>query len=114
MLKEMNDSNVHQILNSTKTFIVLFYSSEMPNATNVINVFEEFNSQFQGKIDVYSCDLTKQNTATVSSYFSMNILPAMLMMKKNKVYANVAGPTSKLRYTDIVKQGITQIMSESK
>lgn len=111
MLKELNDNNVDAVLSTSRTFIVLFYNNNLPNIPNIMEVFKEFDEQFKGKIDVYTCDVDQNKRGKIATYFGMNTLPAMVMMKNNKPYANIAGPASRMKYQELVKQGIMAIMA---
>jgi len=113
MIKKINDDIIDDVLQSNRTFIILFYSEKLSNLTNLLKVFEEFDNKFKGKIDVYTCAIDEE-TGKLAQYFNMQILPGMIMMKNNKAYANVAGPVSSLTYEEAVKTGIIKIMNESK
>jgi thioredoxin-like negative regulator of GroEL len=76
-------------------------------------VFEEFDEQFKGKIDVYKCEIDTE-TGKLKKYFQMTALPAMVMMKNNKPYANSAGPVSAASYQNLIRSGIVKIMEEQK
>ncbi len=110
MIKVMTDENVDSILNTNKTFLVLFQNENAPNTENILSMFEEFDNKFQGKIDVYRCDYFENQK--VAAYFKTRVLPAMTMMKKTKIYANVAGPVSVTQYTNAITDGIKKIMEE--
>ena len=112
MLNELTDDNIDMILGGDRTCIFLFYSPIMPNTPNVIGVFEQFNCRFQGKIDVYICDIEKEKKK-IQKYFKTPVLPAMVMLKNNNVYANIAGPVSTSSYENSIKQGIQKIINEN-
>lgn len=112
MIKDATDNNIDDILKSGRTFIIVFYDNSMPNTDNVFKIFEEFDSQFQGKIDMYKCEIMK-NRGKMVKYFNMNSLPAMVMMKNNKPYANVVGPVSAMSYQNAIAKGIMDIMNDN-
>jgi hypothetical protein len=65
------------------------------------------------KIDVYKCEIDTE-TGKLKKYFQMTALPAMVMMKNNKPYANSAGPVSAASYQNLIRSGIVKIMEEQK
>jgi len=113
MLKNLTDAIVDDVLNSNRTFIILFCSDGMPNTPEVIEIFEKLDSKFSGKIDVYKCEIDKE-TGKINRYFQMLALPAMIMMKNKKVYANMANSYSETAYINAIKAGIVNIMQEQK
>lgn len=110
-MHKMTDDNIDDILNSERTFVVLFYDVKMPNTPNLISLFEKFDEMLKNKIDVYLCEIVKQ-PKKVSKYFKLPTLPGMVMMKNNVVYANMAGTPSALNYENAIKEGIMHITSE--
>ena len=58
MLKKLNDTMIDGVLQSSRTFIIVFYSETLPSVQDIVKVFEEFEKQFKGKIDVYKCYMT--------------------------------------------------------
>lgn len=113
MVNKLTDENIDNILQSDRTFVVIFYSEKLPNLPNIMPIFEEFDIQFKGKIDVYKCEIDNE-FGKLASYFKMSTLPAMVMMKNNKAYANMAGPSTANNYQNAVKEGIMEIMREYK
>lgn len=111
MIHRLTDANVDNVLKGSKTFVVLFYTATMPNISNIMAIFEDFDKQFQGKIDVYVCDVFVEKTK-IPRYFNMKLLPGMLMIKNNKPYANISGPVSATAYNNAIKEGIIAIMAE--
>jgi len=99
-------------LYADKAHIILFYSETTPNSPAVKKVFEEFNEQLKDKVDVLMCEYDK--TDKVKTLYQMNSLPGFLFMKSGKCYGNLVGPASKLRYQEILKDGMVQIMNEGK
>ena len=112
MIHELNDENIDAVLDSDRTFLVLFCQEKLPNLPNIMKVFEEFDKQFQGKIDVYKCDVVNQ--IKINQYFKLSSLPGMVMMKDNTPYANIVGPVSSISYQNAVKQGIIDIMEDTR
>ena len=110
MIYKLDDSNIEEWLYKDKAHLILFYSETIPNAPTIKKVFTEFNDQFKNKIDVLFCEYDKVNL--VKDYYQMNSLPGFLFMKGGKCYGNIVGPASKMRYQEIVKDGIVQIMNE--
>lgn len=110
MLQELNDNNYLQYINGSKAFYCLFYSNNLPNMKSMFALFEEFNQQFQGKIDVCICEIDKMNL--VAKNFQMTTLPAVVFMKNRKIYGNLAGPASKIKYEDIAKEAIIAIQKD--
>ena len=109
MLKKLNDTMIDGVLQSSRTFIIVFYSETLPSVQDIVKVFEEFEKQFKGKIDVYKCEIDKEH-GKLAQYFKMPTLPAMVMMKNNTPYANSAGPVSAANYQNLIKEGIVKIM----
>lgn len=110
-MKNLTDKDIDSVLKSDRTFLVLFQNFDAPNTENLDAIFSEFEDKFQGKIDVYVCDYLKQDQK-ISKYFKMNVLPAMVLMRRNKAYANLAGPISAARYKDTIATGILTMMKE--
>lgn len=113
MLKKLTADMIDNILGSSRTFIILFYSELTPTTPKVMEIFEDFDRQFKGKIDIYKCEIDKE-TGKLREYFQMNTLPAMAMMKNNKPYANCAGAVSLVQYQELIKAGIVEIMKDQK
>jgi len=113
MLKKIDDTMIDDILQSDRTFIIIFYSGNLPSVQDILKIFEDFEIQFKNKIDVYKCEIDNE-TGKLSQYFKMSALPAMVMMKNNKPYANSAGPVSAASYQNAIKNGIIKIMEEQK
>ena len=110
MLKTLDDRNVDKILANDRTFLVLFKESKSPNTENVLQVFEEFNDKFQDKIDVYACEYAEN--PKVMSYFKTRVLPAVTMLKRNRIYANIAGVVTATQYNSLLADGIRKIMED--
>lgn len=113
MIKTITDEMIDDVLRDSRTFIILFYSEKISNMSNITAIFDDFDKKFNGKIDIYKCAIDEE-TGKLTQYFNMNVLPAMIMMKNNRAYANVAGTVSAMVYEDAVKTGIIEIMKESK
>ena len=113
MIKKITDDNIDNILQDSKTFIILFYSEQLSTISNVMNVFENFDAKFNGKIDIYKCAIDEE-TGKLSQYFNMSVLPAVVMMKNNIPYVNLAGPVSASVYEEAIKDGIINIMKDKK
>jgi hypothetical protein len=110
MIHKLDDSNIDYWLTADKAHIILFYSESTPNSPAVKKVFEEFNTQFKDKVDVLMCEYDK--VEKTKDIYQMNTLPGFLFMKSGKCYGNLVGPASKMRYQEIVKDGMVQIMNE--
>lgn len=110
MLKTLTDQNVDSVLASDRTFLVLFKDSKSPNTENVLKVFEDFNEKFQEKIDVYTCEYP--DNSKVMTYFKTRVLPAVTMLKRNKIYANIAGVVTATQYNNLLMDGIRKIMED--
>ena len=110
MIEKLNDSNIKDWVYTDKAHIILFYSETIPNAKAIKKVFEEFDEQFQGKVQVMLCEYDK--VTLVKEYYKMTTLPAILFMKSAKCYGNLVGPASKAKYQEIVKEGLLAIMKE--
>ncbi len=113
MLIPLTDNMIDDILRSDRTFIILFYSDLSPMTPQIIEIFEDFDKQFKGKIDIYKCNRDKEH-GKLQQYFQMNAIPAILMIKNNKAYVNHAGGTSVTAYNNLIKQGIIDIMTDQK
>jgi len=110
MITYLTDSNVDMMMQEDKANYILFYSDDIPTVTDIKSVFEEFDQQLKGKVTIRYCKITEQSY--VNQYFQMNTLPAVLFLKKGKVYGNLAGPASKAKYQDILKTALAQLISE--
>lgn len=110
MLKNLTDQNVDSVLASDRTFLALFKDGKSPNTENVLKIFEEFNEKFQEKIDVYVCEYAEN--PKVMSYFKTRVLPAVTMLKRNKIYANITGVVSATQYNSLLADGIRKIMED--
>ena len=113
MIKKMTNEIIDNVLFSDKAFMILFYSQNTQNMDNIIKIFEGFDEKLQNKVDVYTCDIENQ-VGKLTNYFRMNTLPAMVIMKHNKPYANIAGPASATVYENSVKDAILKIMQDEK
>lgn len=111
MIHKLDDNNIDHWLSADKSHIILFYSESTPNADAVKKVFEEFNEQFKDKIDVLLCEYDK--AARVRSIYQMTSLPGFLFMKQGQCYGNLVGSASKMRYQEIIKDGMVRIMNKS-
>jgi thioredoxin-like negative regulator of GroEL len=90
--------------------LILFYSDDIPTVNGIMNVFEEFDEQLKGKVIVMKCDIDSQ--IRTKEYFQMKTLPAVLFLKGGKVYGNLAGPASKSKYQNIVKEGLVEMIKD--
>jgi len=110
MIKQLTDDNVDAMMKSNKASYILFYDDKIPSLDSIKKVFEEFDTQLKGKVDIMYCDIEKESY--VNEYFQMNILPAVLFLKGGKVYGNLAGPASALKYQSILKNALAELISE--
>ena len=106
----LNDKNIDAMMADDKAHLILFYSKDIPTLNGIRSIFEDFEEQLQGKVDVMDCEIEEQ--PRVKEYFQMNTLPAVLFMKGGKAYGNLAGPASKAKYESIVKEGLVAMMKE--
>jgi len=109
-MTKMTDDNVDKYIFQNKPIFILFYSPNLPMHNNLLRIFEKFEERLIDKIDVLICDI--ENTIKVKQYFQMSILPAVLLMKNNKDYGNLAGPASETKYEQILIDGLTKILEE--
>jgi len=110
MIQKLDDTNIEEWLYKDKAHLILFYSETIPNSPAIKKVFEEFDEQFQGKIQVMLCEYDK--CTKVKEYYQMSTMPGLLFMKKGNCYGNLVGPASKAKYQEIVKEGLVKIMQE--
>lgn len=108
----LNDNNVDEIMASDKAYLILFYADTIPTIESVKQIFEDFDTQLKGKVEVLKCDIESQ--PRVKEYMQMNTLPAILFIKGGSVYGNLAGPASKAKYESIVKEGLMRMIEDSK
>lgn len=108
----LDDSNIDKIMSHKGTQLILFYSENIPTLDGIISIFEGFESQLKGKVDVYTCEIEKQKRT--GEYFQMNTLPAVLFLRDGNVYGNIAGPSSKAKYESLVKDGLVQMIEDDK
>lgn len=73
MIKELNDKNVDAIIKENKAHFILFHDPKSPNAHNLEKVFEKFDAQLQGKVEIMICDITENDH--VAEYFQMSFNP---------------------------------------
>lgn len=114
MIEKLDDSNIEFWTDTTndKAHLILFYSETIPNAPAIKKVFNEFDEQFKGKIQILLCEYDKVDK--LKDYYSMTTLPGLLFMKAGNCYGNLVGPASKMKYQEIVKEGLVKLMSEGK
>jgi len=110
LIKNLTDENIDRVLLEDKAQYILFYSDDIPTKNQILEIFKEFDGRLKGKVDIYLCRILEQHK--VASYFQMNTLPAVLFMKKGKVYGNLAGPASKSKYEDILKNALSSLIQE--
>ena len=100
----LDDNNIDKIMSEKGTQLILFYSADIPTLDGIVSIFENFETQLKGKVDVYTCEIELQKRTR--EYFQMNTLPAVLFLKDGEVYGNIAGPSSKSKYESLVKDGL--------
>jgi len=107
----LDDSNIDEIHNDDKARLILFYSEDIPSIKDIKIIFEDFKRQLKGKVVVMSCEIEKLKRTR--EYFQLNTLPAILFIKGGKVYGNLAGPASKVKYENIVKDGLVEMIKDT-
>lgn len=112
MIKPLTDDTIAEVLFGKKALLILFYYDELPNLSDVMAVFEKYDTQFGGKLDVYKVDYRAEEQ--IAAHFSMDALPAMVLMKNNVSYASIAGPVSNMQYDEVIKKGLLGIMDARK
>lgn len=111
MIKVLTDETIDDVLNSSRTFIIVFYASILPNVSHIMELFERFDKQFKGKIDVYKVDY--ETESKIARYFNMKLLPGMVIMKNRTTYGSISGPISTVQYEGVIKNGIIDIIKDS-
>jgi hypothetical protein len=111
MIAKITDDIIDDVLFNGRTFMILFYSNKLPNLENIFKMFDNFDEKFCGKIDIYTCAIDEE-TGKLAQYFLMSTVPAMVIMKNNKPYANIAGQVSNFIYEEAIKKALIQIMNE--
>lgn len=104
----LDDSNIDSIHSDNKARLILFYSDDIPSIKSIKAIFEDFETQLQGKVVVMTCEIEK--LTRTREYYQLNTLPAILFIKGGQVYGNLAGPASKAKYESIVKEGLMAMM----
>ena len=104
----LDDTNVDAFMAQPGTYLILFYSPNLPTIGGLTDIFEEFEEQLKGKVQVMTCDL--ESLKRTKEYFQLTTLPAILFMKDGEIYGNLAGPASKAKYQSIVKEGLVKMI----
>lgn len=112
MIHHLTDDNFDKIINTNKALYILFIAEDLPNADNVVTIFEDLDLQFKGKIDICICDINANKY--IAEHYQMQTLPGVLFMRKHKVYANFAGPASAQTYMNVAKESLMQMISDDK
>jgi len=108
----INDENIDVYLYAEKPIYIFFHSTLNPAENTIKEFFESLNEKYGQKIFFGLCNYYANDCIKVRQYFKINVLPAVLLLKNNKFYGNIAGIVSKEKYEDILKEGIYKILKD--
>lgn len=114
MIEKFDDNNMNYWMGSNKALYILFYSESIPNTDNVKEIFKEFDLKFDNKIQILFSEIDSPDCKKIMNTFNMKTLPGAVFIKRNKIYASMAGPASRTHYEDIVKTALMEMIKEQK
>jgi thioredoxin-like negative regulator of GroEL len=109
-MKHLTDKIVDNIFTDNTARLILFYDLSIPMTNQIIDIFKEFEKKLENNVEVMMCEYNKN--PKIKNYFKTNSLPAIIFLKNDKVYGNIAGQLTKLRIESLIKDSLLKLIEE--
>lgn len=114
---KINDKNFKYYLmdeTNDKPVAIIFYSSLSPLEDNIGKIKEQIEELLPKKVILCECDYEASDCKELRNYIHVPAIPAVLITRRGKVYGNLAGPVSKLKYEVMVKDALFKMVEDKK